>query len=448
MLSILHSVTHLACSRGRRRHFVSLLAMLVSGLIAPSAHAQFPTLPASPNISHLIGKVFFPAELIVPPVDSTPQETYAQQRRDSLDGIAVGLGTALASFPLGASSAGFTYVTDPNTGDRTLKTLSFGPQFLERATTNGRGVFNLGVNFQASSYDTLQGIDLEDEGFPTYSQLGTFADGSGVGDVFHSRLKVNSRIAVFSGSYGFTDRFDFGWAVPVASVEAHAEFVRDYNGGKDFDNDRPGGPIRSFYPNKVGQQTWIDETISASGIGDVVVRAKFGLGPASSQRALVAGEVRLPTGDDENMLGTGKTSFRLITGGSAMAGPAAFNVNAGYTFGGLTDEINIAAGTELALLPRKQLTVTLDVIGQTLRDTVTTINDTVVFNQFVTDRRVIVSYRFWGRGSTTLARAAIGAKYAIANNWLLTASALFRLNDNGYQARIVPFVGLERTWSR
>ena len=444
MFAIPHSLIE---PMGRR--LGGVVFVIASFLIAAPASAQsIPNVPRSTNVSDLISKVFFPEELIVPDSPSIPRtpEAYAQQRQDSLDGIAIGIGTALASFPLGASSAGFTYIADAKTGDRVLKTASFGPLFVERAATNGRGVMNLGVNFQVSSFDRLQGVDLTDVGFPTYSQLGTYTDGSGVGDTFHARLDVNSRIFVFSGSYGVTDQFDIGWAVPIASIEAHAQFIRDYNGGKDWDNDWPN--IRAFYPGKVGQQIWIDETINASGLGDIVVRGKYAFGAALRQRALVAAELRLPTGDEENLLGTGKTSLRLIAGGSAGTGVASLNVNGGYTVGGLTDEINFAAGTEVALLARKQLTMTFDVITQTLRDTVTSITEEVPFDMLFPDRRVIVSYRFWDRGSTTLARAAIGGKYAIANNWLLTGSVLFRLNDSGYQAKVVPFVGIERTISR
>ena len=62
-------------------------------------------------------------------------------------------------------------------------------------------------------------------------------------------------------------------------------------------------------------------------------------------------------------------------------------------------------------------------------------------------RRVQISTETWNRGATTLLRGAVGAKYAIGGNWLLTGSALFRLNDNGFQAKIVPFIGLEHTWT-
>jgi hypothetical protein len=153
------------------------------------------------------------------------------------------------------------------------------------------------------------------------------------------------------------------------------------------------------------------------------------------------------------MLGTGRSTFRLTGGATRSLGDATFSVNGGYT-AGLTDEINLAAGTDVALLPRKQLTLSFDVISQRLRDTVVSVGQLVSRDRVEGDgtvflqRRVVISYGFWNRGATTLNRAAVGAKYNLAGNWLLTASGVFRLNDNGFQSKFVGLVGLERTWNR
>jgi hypothetical protein len=194
-----------------------------------------------------------------------------------------------------------------------------------------------------------------------------------------------------------------------------------------------------------------DEALDVSGIGDIVIRTKYGFGAANSQVGMLMGEVRLPTGDEENLLGTGKTTFRLVAGGTRSFGSGGLHVNGGYTFGGLSDEINFAAGTDVALLPRKQLTLTLDFVSQTLRDTVTGLATDVSTNEVLGQggplpRRVVISHGFWDRGSSTLNRVAVGAKYSLGGNWLLTGSGMFRVNDNGYQAKFVGFVGLEHTW--
>jgi hypothetical protein len=412
------------------------------------------------TVGALIDQLFVPGAVFNPDNETLiSQADFERRAADSREGIAIGLGNALASFPLGASSAGFTYRLDPATGERTLKTVSFGPVFTERAVTNGRGVLNIGVAYQGGRFDSLQGVDLKNDGFPTQSQLGTFVvDGSGVGDSWRALLDIKSNMGLFSGSVGVTDSLDLGWAIPFVSLSVRGKFVREYNGGLDWDRNllANGVPIRTIYPDKTGTQVLVDRTVDASGIGDIALRAKYAFGTVSGQRAHISGELRLPTGDEENLIGTGETGYRITTGGTIPLGDSAnFNVNGGFTGGGLTNEVNFSASAEAALLESKRLTLTAEFIGQNLRDTVTD-NDTLVsFDRTISNipdgflaRRVIVSYGFWNRGSATLLRGAVGAKVAIAGRWLLTGSAMFRLNDNGYQPKVVPFIGLEHTWSR
>ena len=456
-------------SHGRMRLRTAVAAVAMACALtgaATTASAQSGNPAGATTIGGLIDELFKPAIPFNPASDPLiPPGEYAQRAINSREGIAIGIGNALASFPLGASSAGFTYTTNQTTGEQELRAVSFGPVFVERALTNGKGVLNFGVAFQASGYDTLQGLNLSTDGFVTQSQRGTFvSDGSDVGDTWKAALDVDSKAFLFSGSYGLTDNLDFGWVVPVVSLSAQGRFLRDYNGGLDYDRnasfvDPATGQrifIRDVYPNKTGVQTLVDHTIDATGIGDIVVRAKYGFGVGDGQRIMVLGDVRLPTGDEENLLGTGEASLRAVIGGSSRIGEsAAINGNFGYTVGGLTDEINFSAGTEVAVLPSKNLTLTFDFIGQNLRDTVTTIDTLVSFDAVISNipdgfgpRRVQTTYDFWQRGSTTLLRAAIGAKLALGGNWLLTGSALFRLNDNGYQAKVVPFIGVEHTWAK
>lgn len=444
-------------SMGRFR--IGAAVMAGAALLVGPTCASAQTVQGVTTIGGLIDGLFAPAIPFNPGNETLISQTdYERRAADSREGIAIGIGNALASFPLGASSAGFTYQVNSATGERTLKSLTFGPVFVDRAITNGKGVLNMGVAYQGAAFDTLQGLDLKNDGFPTQSQLGTFVvDGSGVGDAWRTTLDINSHVGLFSGSYGITERLDIGWAVPFVSLSVRGRFLRDYNGGRDWDANllANGVPIRTIYPGKTGTETVIDKQIDAQGLGDIQLRAKYAFGPSDGQRMHVSADLRLPTGDEENLLGAGKAAFRVTTGGTfPLGGSAAFNVNGGYTSGGLTSEVNFSAGTEVAMLPSKQLTMTFEVMGQNLRDTVTAVNSLVSFDRVLANpadgflaRRVVVQYGFWERGSTTLLRGAVGAKYAIGGNWLLTGSALFRLNDNGYQAKIVPFIGLEHTWS-
>src|SRR4029453_11354075 len=69
----------------------------------------------------------------------------------------------LSSFPLSSSSGGFSFSVDKD-GAVVPASTTFGPAFAERGPTIGKGKFNVGFSFQATSYDSFEGIDLESGG--------------------------------------------------------------------------------------------------------------------------------------------------------------------------------------------------------------------------------------------------------------------------------------------
>ena len=85
-------------------------------------------------------------------------------------------------------------------------------------------------------------------------------------------------------------------------------------------------------------------------------------------------DVRVPTGDESNLLGTGGVQTKVFGIGSFTIGKFAPHLNAGYTFSSsgalpdtrLRDEVNVAAGFDWALTPRATLAV--DWVGRSLLD--------------------------------------------------------------------------------
>ena len=81
------------------------------------------------------------------------------------------------------------------------------------------------------------------------------------------------------------------------------------------------------------------------------MRAKYRLlGEADRGLALV-GEVRLPTGRDEDLLGAGRTAWRGVVIGSLQSGPLAVHGNLGATAGGVVRELQYR-GAATARPPR------------------------------------------------------------------------------------------------
>jgi hypothetical protein len=425
------------------------LAFVAGTIAAVPATAQTPTpKTATDLVNSILVRVVEDASL--------SDAQFAERQRVTREAIAAGVATALANYPLGASSAGLAYLEQQGS-EPVLKSTSFGSFFVERSVTNGRGNLNLGISYHHSAFDKLQGVDFKNVGLPNQSATGKYADGTGVGDTYFTKLDVKSQVFVFSGSYGVSDALDIGWAVPLASLSVRGQLLREYDAGRDCLQVSPTCPTEVFeevsrlYPGRAGTQVRVDQTIDASGIGDLMVRTKYGFGQSTNQIAMISAELRLPTGDEENMLGTGETTFKFMGGSTKHLGSASVSVNGGYT-AGLTDEFNLAVGTDVALLSRKQLTVSVDLVSQRLFDTVTSYAQDVTGDTVALvgnpPRRITWTYGKWNTGDTTLYRAAIGAKYNVAGNWLLTGAGIFRLNDNGFQSTVTAFVGLERTWNR
>lgn len=357
------------------------------------------------------------------------------------------IGSQISTFPLGSSSGGFTYRYDASLGTFTRSTETFGPAFAERAVTVGKQKLSVGMNYQHGKYTTLDGRDLQNGDIKFYllhQQLNprSFVEGDVIETGF--RMKLTSDTTVFYANYGVTDLLDVGLAVPVERVSLdltyHATIL-------DFAT-KVVDPTRHLFGNGSKTQDFTSSA-SASGIGDVVVRAKYAFLKREG-RGLAAGlDLRLPTGDDQNMLGTGATQAKLFLIGSAARGNVAPHVNLGYTFAsddsGASDQFNYVGGTEYAVAPR--LTVVGDLIGRTLRNTLR-LKDVSVQRPFqqgaaapieMTTLQEVVTE---SRNLTTVLGTA-GVKFNAWQNLLISAHVVVALNDAGLRSRVTPVVGFD-----
>ena len=195
--------------------------------------------------------------------------------------------TLLATLPVGSSSGGFTYTFNPTIGSFSRSSESFGPLYMERALTIGKDRGSLGMGYQRSTYETFERKELRQPEIKFYIEhtdcCGGTAGGAAVGDgsrlnpafegdIIEAALTLNlsADTMVFYGTYGITDRFDSGVAVPLvrvdmsAAVRAHIERLATAANPDVhlFDGDNPDE--RTF---------WSSGT--ATGLGDIVIRSKY-----------------------------------------------------------------------------------------------------------------------------------------------------------------------------
>lgn len=434
-----------------RRHLArtAAAAFALLALTAAQAAAQGPAAGTA--------KALF-AELISNRlIDSQGTAGAAGRTQDLIDefskSIAIGVGTA----PVGASSAGFTYEFDSSTGERTLRSQSFGPLFVERPLTNGKGVFNVGANFTYVDYQKFLGDDLNNRGIQIFDNRVRFLD-TNFEQFITEYIAVKPTVSTMNAvaSYGLTRSLDVGIVIPFSTIDIDARRYWDYDISRSFpfltgaERAAYGGQSRgtNFVPEDGNPNTG---TVSASGVGDITLRAKYAFG-ASTQRAAFILDTRLPTGNADNFLGTGKTSVRGgFSAAAALSSTVSVNANAGFRTGGLTDEGDYGIALDAALLSSRKLTASLEFFGQYLSEAINGIsqiqNGPIRLNSSLGGQPVQVTYQasepVFDLGSVSVLRGAAAVKYNIAGKWLLTAGVLFPLNDTGLTGSTTAFIGFD-----
>src|SRR5712691_11675087 len=239
------------------------------------------------------------------------------------------LAAQFATYPLTSSSGAFTYTLDPETGQPLPTSESFGPIFAERPETLGRRKANVGVTSLNYHFDKLEGFDL-DSGRIVFTLFHEDTDHNGnhitpsfEGDVIDSRLFLDLRLSttIAFANFGITDRLDLGIAVPYVRAKLDATTrdtilpVATVSGTHQFSG---GALVHDF-----------SQSGRANGVGDVVLRGKYNFKKGFAG----AFDLRLPTGDEKDLLGSGATQLRLLL----IARGAKYDI----FYGGLYPHINL-----------------------------------------------------------------------------------------------------------
>jgi hypothetical protein len=284
----------------------------------------------------------------------------------------------LSTFPVGSSSGGFTFEFNEELGIFERSTSTFGSVFAERGETIGKGKWNFGVSAFALDYDAIDDLGLADGDLEfSLTHLDTNADGTTIETFFEgdlilveTALSLETQTTVFFGSYGLSERFDLAVAVPLIEVDLSARLARHIS--RLASEGRDEVPLHLFSDGE--DQQIAQASGSESGVGDVLVRAKYNFTRNDNGALAAAVDVRLPTGDEKNLLGAGATQTKVFLIGSSNFGRFSPHVNLGYTFssgssdlvGELSDEINFTTGASIAANPR--VTFFADLVWRTLLD--------------------------------------------------------------------------------
>jgi hypothetical protein len=367
------------------------------------------------------------------------------------------LAAQLSTFPLASSAGGFTYRYDPALGTFTRASDSFGPIYAERADTIGKGKFNFGLNFSHFTFDRIDELNLPNGDVqivlrhqdlpPAGCCLRPFFEGDVI--ITQNFLKIQTDITAFTLAFGVTDHLDIGAAIPLVSVQIQALTTATIDRLATGGNPNTAG-IHKF-PNGEDSATF-QQSGNASGVGDVVLRAKYRFTSGDRLGLALGTDVRLPTGDDRDLLGTGTTQIKGYVIASAHLGAFSPHINGGYTWSArrdvIPDEINYAAGFDWAIHPR--FTLIVDGLGRTFRngqvlreqDTVFEYNTNPATDPVNLQTATIKQLVATQENSTSFS-GSVGFKINPVGNLLLTINGLFSLNRRGLQDKFAPLVGVD-----
>ena len=355
----------------------------------------------------------------------------------------------LVSLPLPSPASGFTYQFDRGLGVFQRTTQSFGPILAERAETIGAGRVSVGFAFQRFTFDTIEGLGLERvPAVFTHDNAFLLGGRQDVVTTLNSIRATVDQTTTFL-TLGVSDRFDVSVAVPVVT--------NDLRIVSDATIRRLGttNVLTHFFrqaDGEVGDERLFTAAGRATGLGDVTIRLK-GTVLNAPRRGLALGvDLRLPTGDEMNLLGTGTTSVQPYAAWSTSVQRTSPHLNVSYkwigssvlagnpatgTLADFPDQATYALGADVNVNPR--LTVAFDVLGQYVIDASRLVQQD--FNAL--DGVSVFPNVVFERDSFNALSGAFGLKANPVGRLLLDVNVLFKLDDHGLRDKITPLIGIE-----
>jgi len=400
------------------------------------------------KLSTMIPGLFGPQGItLAPPVGTTSHEAhFSATSSGTLSLFNASLMQQLTSLPLPSPASGFTYTLNPGLGTLTRSAQSFGPVLAERAETTGRHKFTVGFSYQHFSFDKLEGqdlnsvpsvlehIDVPNQDLPLEHDVVTTDT--------NIDLSVDEVTAFFT--FGLTDRLDVSLALPIVRTDLRLSSTASVQ--------RVGSANDPMIHRFPGDQDSMTETQSAtaSGIGDIIMRVKGTVKRWEHAGFALAADIRFPTGDEEDLLGTGAFGFKPFAVMSFPYGRFSPHVNIGYQFNGdsilagdpvngvksdLPDQFLYVAGVDIGVHPKA--TVAFDFLGQRVID-----SQRVQYTVHTDGAFSHPNTNFLQGQSFNLNNGAVSVKLNPVRQLLVDFSLIFRMNDAGLRDDLTPLIGV------
>jgi hypothetical protein len=421
--------------------------------------------------------------------------------------LTASVGTELTALRMASPTSGIIFRFDPSLGVVTESTESYGPILGERAETVGRHRVFVAATYQFFPFSTLDGIDLKH--IPAVYRHGDTVNHNGThrnpltdppspGDppveleyiTTSTRIDLKVYQVTFYATYGLTSRIEVSAAVPLLDVRmgvtSNATIVRtpdtipqpvssqfyqaDPNSllGRLYAGTGPAancaatlscsGYSHYFDPNNPA--TSLNATFpafkAASGIGDAVFRVKAVVFKRERTSAALGMDVRVPSGDEKNFLGSGGLGVKPFITASYRARVSPHGA-IGYQFNGssilagdlatgkegrLPDQFFYSGGVDAGII--RKLTLAVDLLGERLYGAPGVVQGPFVDVLGTSHPDVLQTFSI--HHSFTMNDLAVGAKFSPIRNLLITGNVQIKLDDGGLRAKVVPLGGISYTF--
>jgi hypothetical protein len=331
----------------------------------------------------------------------------------------------VATAPLGTSTGGFTFTFDPLLRLYQRSASSFGPSFAERSLTAGRNKVSLGANWLYASYDSLGGFSLTGDELRLAKNIHSATIPNLSSTAFNLDLATSTVVGF--AQIGITNSLDLGVIVPWVTIDLAAD--AKYLNSSD---------------STIG--TLAIPKVRTGGVGDIGVFGKYLLWREADGGLAAAFDVRLPTGNRDELRGLDitRTSLSLVWSRGGRISPHA---NAGFDFWSspvplsssgdvaVRHQVKYAVGVEVDAHP--QLTLLLDVVGKQLLGA-----GGLEYQSFPTANGTVNALVARPQGINAIS-VAPGFKWNVWRNFLVTGNVLASLSNDGLRAKFIPAVGLD-----
>jgi hypothetical protein len=498
---------------------VELVLLFAALLVGAAAFAQGPCSAQSSKLACVIPQEYGPGGF-----STAAQGVFAKNHHEGHFDNSIGsllgpvtqeIGRQANLLPLASPSSGVILTYDSSLKTYVASTNSLGPVLGERAETVGRHRLFIGFSYQFFDFDKIDSVNLHQ--FPAIfthaedknddnpgkdcgiaANQGNLNGCAFVRDLISSVNSIDLKVNQYTTyvTFGLTRRIDVSAVIPVENVRmkllssdtillgtdgTYPNPVEDISPGRPHfdhlffgctDEKNPKAHpecLNHVFPDSSFTSGGSTPKNSASGIGDLVARVKWNAWHGERAGVSVGLDVRFPSGDELNYLGSGSYgvkpfaifSYRasisphVLIGyewnsDSITAGDLAKNIK-----GKVPSDLAYSAGADVRVT--KWLTGSFDIVGQRVFNTETL---SVTSQDFLAPCGMCTSMPTPNTVSQPNLIRNPDTSYSITNasmgiklrplpkisKLVVTANVLVRLDDGGLHSKPAPLIGLGYTF--